>query len=248
VVGEPVLVLEDVWKSFERGHQRVPVLKGVSLTVAPHEIVSVVGTRDQGKTTLLKIAAGAESPDRGSVRVGSLELAGLMDRELSRVLRTEIGLAGRDGPGMRVQMHEYVGLQLAAGRRWRRRERTLRVAETLERLGVGDCAGLRWGEMSNWQRARVELAQAVAPRPRLLLVDDLLYGLGLGKTQEATELMRELAQEVGCGVLMAVSDHAAALPSDRVWELHRGKLSLMVDHTFPQLTTIHQPQRTRRAS
>ena len=44
---------------------------------------------------------------------------------------------------------------------------------------------MRWGELSDWQRVRVELAQAIAPRPRLLLVDDLISGLGLGKTQEA---------------------------------------------------------------
>jgi len=247
-VGEPVLVLADVWKGYQRGDQRVSVLEGASLTVAPEEIVCVVGTRDQGKTTLLKVAAGVELPDRGLVRVGGLELAGLKDRELSRVLRTKIGMARRDGPGMRVRMRDYVGLQLAAGRWWRRRERALRVAEALGRLGVGECAGLRWSELSNWQRARVELAQAIAPKPRLLLVDDLLDGLGLGKTQEATQLIRELAQEIGCGVLMAASDHATALPSDRVYELHRGKLGLMVDHTEPKLATIHQrvPRHRRR--
>ena len=58
----------------------------------------MVGTRDQGKTTLLKIASGVERPDRSSVRVGGLELKGLKDRELVGLLRTEIGLAARDGP------------------------------------------------------------------------------------------------------------------------------------------------------
>jgi putative ABC transport system ATP-binding protein len=247
-VGELVLELVEVWKGFDRGSQRVPVLEGVSLAVGAGEIVSVVGTRDQGKTTLLKVASGVERPDRGSVRVGGLELTRLKDRELARVLRTEIGLAGRDGPGMRARMREYVGLQLAAGRWWQRRERALRAAESLERLGVAECADSRWGELSDWQRVRVELAQAVAPRPRLLLVDDLLYGLGLGKTQEANQLLRELVDEIGCGVLMAVSDHASAAPSDRVWHFDRRKLSLMADHMIPQLAAIHQPQRTERAA
>jgi putative ABC transport system ATP-binding protein len=247
-VCELVLELVGVWKGFDRGSQRVPVLEDVSLTVAAGEIVSVVGTRDQGKTTLLKLASGIERPDRGSVRVGGLELRGLKDRELARVLRTEIGLAARDGPGMRARMREYVGLQLAAGRWWRSRERRLRVAESLDRLGVADCADLRWGELSDWQRVRVELAQAIAARPRLLLVDDLLHGLGLGKTQEANQLLRELADEIGCGVLMAVSDHASAAPSDRVWHFDRRKLVLMADHTIPQITPIHQPRQARRAS
>jgi ABC-type lipoprotein export system ATPase subunit len=248
VVGELVLELVGVWKGFDRGSQRVPVLEDVSLTVAAGEIVAVVGTRDQGKTTLLKLASGVERPDRGSVRVGGLELRGLKDRELARVLRTEIGLAARDGPGMRARMREYVGLQLAAGRWWRKAERRLRVAESLDRLGVADCADLRWGELSDWQRARVELAQAVAARPRLLLVDDLLHGLGLGKTQEANQLLRELADEIGCGVLMAVSDHTSAAPSDRVWHFDRRKLVLMADHTIPQLTPIHQPRAIEQAA
>ncbi len=248
VVGELVLELVGVWKGFDRGSQRVPVLEDVSLTVAAGEIVAVVGTRDQGKTTLLKLASGVERPDRGSVRIGGLELKGLKDRELARVLRTEIGLAARDGPGMRARMREYVGLQLAAGRRLRKRERRLRVAESLERLGVADCADSRWGELSDWQRARVELAQAIAARPRLLLVDDLLHGLGLGKTQEANQLLRELADEIECGVLMAVSDHTSAAPSDRIWHIDRRKLVLMADHTIPQLTHIHQPRQARRAS
>ncbi len=247
-MGELVLELAGVWKGFDRGSQRVPVLEDVSLTVAAGEIVAVVGTRDEGKTTLLKIASGVERPDRGSVRVGGLELKGLKDRELARVLRTEIGLAARDGPGMRARMREYVGLQLAAGRWWRGRERRLRVAESLERLGVADCADSRWGELSDWQRVRVELAQAIAARPRLLLVDDLLHGLGLGKTQEANQLLRELADEIGCGVLMAVSDHTSAAPSDRVWHFDRRKLLLMADHTIPQVTHIHQPRATGRAT
>jgi putative ABC transport system ATP-binding protein len=249
-VSDVVLELVGVWKGFERGRQRVGVLEDVSLTVATGEIVAVVGTRDQGKTTLLKLAAGVEQPDRGSVRVGGVELSGLKDKQLSALLRTEIGLATREGPGMRARMREYVGLQLAAGRRWGRRdrrlrrgERRLRIAESLDRLGVADCADLRWGELSDWQRVRVELAQAIAPRPRLLLVDDLMDGLGLGKTQEASELLRELSDDVGCGVLMVVSDHASAVPADRVWHFDRRKLALLADHTRPEIAQLH-----RRAS
>lgn len=249
-MSEVVLELVGVWKGFERGRQRVAVLEDVSLAVARGEIVAVVGTRDQGKTTLLKLAIGVEQPDRGSVRVGGVELGDLEDKQLSALRRTEIGLATREGPGMRARMRDYVGLQLAAGRRWgqrdrrlRKHERRLRVAEALDRLGVADCADLRWGELSDWQRVRVELAQAVAPQPRLLLVDDLMDGLGLGKTHEASQLLRELSEDVGCGVLMVVSDHASADPADRVWHFDRRRLALVADHTRPQVAQLHQARR-----
>jgi ABC-type Mn2+/Zn2+ transport system ATPase subunit len=107
---------------------------------------------------------------------------------------------------------------------------------------------LRWGELSDWQRVRVELAQSIAPRPRLLLVDDLFGGLGFGKAHEANRLLRELVDEIGCGVLMAVSDHASAAPSDCVWHFDRRKLVLMADHTIPQPTPIHHARGAERTA
>ena len=137
--------------------------------------------------------------EQGTVRLGKLELAALRDRELSRVLRSEIGLATRKGPAVRVRVRDYVGLPLATGLRLRWRERRHRAAEALRMLGVSDCADMRWRELSNWQRVRVELAQAVVGEPRLLLVDDVLDGFGLGKKQEAMEILRTVVEILAAG-------------------------------------------------
>lgn len=227
----PVLALDQVWKGFDRGDRRLWVLQGVSLQVGAGELVSVVGTRDQGKSTLVSVAAGMEPIDRGGVRVGEHSLERLRDGQLARLRRTEIGIATRSGPELRMQVRDYVGLHLALGNRWKSRERRWRIGEALRLLEVEECAKARWRELSDWQRLRVELAQAIVPRPRLLLVDDLLGGLGLGKLEEASRLLQMLAQEIGCGVLMVASDHDSALLSDRVWQLDHGKLTLMADHT-----------------
>ena len=189
LMGE-VLLLDGVWKAFDRGRDRVPVLEGVSLTVAAGEIVAVVGTRDQGKTTLLRVASGSLPADRGSVRLCDRELTGLSDGQLARVLRTEIGWAARTGPEVRVRVRDYVELPLATGRWLGWRERRLRVAQALKQLDLAGAAELRWGELSDWQRVLVELAQAVVGRPRVLLVDDVIDGLGLGKKQAAMEILR----------------------------------------------------------
>jgi putative ABC transport system ATP-binding protein len=230
-VAETVLALEDVCKGFDRGQDRLEVLTDVSLAVGAGEIVAVVGTRDQGKTTLLRVASGSLPADRGSVRLCDLELTGLSDRQLAGVLRTEIGWAARGGPGVRVSVRDYVGLPLATGRWLGWRERRTRVMRALTQLDVAGAAELRWSELSDWQRVLVELAQAVIGRPRVLLVDDLIDGLGLGKKQAAMEILRDFTNDLGCGVLMTFSDHAAALPGDRVWQLHGGRLKLMADLT-----------------
>lgn len=239
-MGDSVLVLDGVWKGFDRGDDRLQVLADVSLTVGAGEIVAVVGTRDQGKTTLLRVASGILPADRGSVRLGDLELTGLSDGQLAGVLRTEIGLATRAGPEVRVRVCDYVGLPLAMGRRLRWRERRLRVAAALKALDVAGTAELPWRELSDWQRVLVEFAQAVVGTPRLLLVDDLIDGLGLGKKQAAMEILRGFADDLGCGVLMAVSDHAAALQSDRVSQLDGGRLKLMADLTGPDVVPLHK--------
>jgi ABC-type cobalamin/Fe3+-siderophores transport system ATPase subunit len=233
-----VLCLEGVWRAFDRGRERVSVLEDVSLRVAAGEVVAVVGSRDQGKTTLVRVASGMLPVDRGCVRVCGVELGGLKDRELSGMLAREVGVAARVGPEVRVSVREYVELSLVACRRrswWRRRElgareRRLRVTEVLEELGLVGCAGMRWEELSNWQRVLVELAQAVVARPGLLLIDDVMDGFGLGKKKAAMDLVEGLARGLGCGVLMVVSDHASALRAQRVWQLGRGRLRLLADH------------------
>ncbi len=235
-----VLRLEGVWKAFDRGRDRVPVLEDVSLSVSGGEVVTVVGTHDQGKTTLLRLASGMLPADRGSVRVGGVELSGLKDRQLARVLASEVGLAARTGPEVRVRVREYVEMSLVACRRSYKRQRRVQVTSVLEQLGISGCADLRWEELSNWQRVLVELAQAVVVRPRVLLVDDVMDGFGIGKKRETMDLLEGFASEIGCGVLMAVSDHASAVRSVQVWQLVRRRLKLMADHTHPDVIPLHK--------
>jgi putative ABC transport system ATP-binding protein len=239
-----LLVLDGVGKGFDRGGRRLRVLVGVSLVVGAGEIVSVVGSRDEGKTTLLRVAGGMLRADGGVVRLGGRDLSGLGDGELSRLLGWEVGWVGRGGPGgLRLEVRDYVGLPLVTGR-WlgRRRPRALAV-EALERLGVGGCARQQWEELSNWQRVLVELAQGIVGRPQVLLVDDVIDGLGMAKTMEAMRVLRSLVAEFGFGVLMACSDHEAALSSDRVWSLDGGELTLMADATASDPTVIPFPER-----
>jgi ABC-type cobalamin/Fe3+-siderophores transport system ATPase subunit len=231
-----VLRLDGVWRAFDRGRDRVAVLEGVSLSVAEGEVVAVVGGGGQGKSTLIRVASGTLPADRGTVHVNGVELAQLKDRELSAVLASDVGVATGTGPGVRVSVREYVEMAAAAPkdgrrRRWRRRERRLMASGILKELGVAECAELCWEELSDWQRVVVELAQAVVVRPRLLLIDDLADGFGLRQKQEVMDLLQGFAREVGCGVLMAVSDHAAALRSVRIWQLHHHTLRLMASHT-----------------
>jgi ABC-type lipoprotein export system ATPase subunit len=222
-----LLTLAGVGKGYARGERTMPVLRDASLGVAAGEVAAIVGAREVGKTTLLKIAAGIERPDAGEVWLGDLDLTRCTDVARSRLLGNRIAWLHNEGTGVKLQVLDYVGLPLAIGRGRRRREAHEQALEALERVGAGGCAAQRWTELSNWERLLVAFARGIAGAPELLVVDDMMNGFGMGRTREAGELLAELAREGRCGVLMSCTDLEAALVADRVWSLEGGRLSVL---------------------
>jgi predicted ABC-type transport system involved in lysophospholipase L1 biosynthesis ATPase subunit len=224
-----LLSLRGVSRSFRRGQGRgrLRVLVDVSLEVGRGEIVAVVGSRAEGKTTLLEVAAGIDLPDEGQVWLGDVELTGLSEEGRAELLGPDIRWVRREGTGVRFDVLDYVGLPLAVGRGhgWRQAE-TLALS-ALERVGAADCARLRWEELSNWERVLVALARGTVGRPGLLVIDDVMDGLGMRRTREAGELLCSLAGELGCGVLISASDLEAVSIADRVLCFEHGALKLM---------------------
>jgi predicted ABC-type transport system involved in lysophospholipase L1 biosynthesis ATPase subunit len=241
-----LLALREVCKGYARGKRTMRVLVDASLALAPGEVAAVVGSREEGKTTLLKIAAGIEVPDAGEVWLGDLDLARLSDEERSRLLGREIAWTNREGTGVRFRVLDYVGLPLAIGRGRRQREAQDLAMEALERVGAANCAGQHWAELSNWERLLVGFARGIAGSPRLLVVDDLMDGFGMRRTREAGELLLQLAGELGCGMLMSCNDLEAALIADRVWSLEGGRLSVLSERKDGQADVIDFPSGIRQ--
>jgi len=229
-----LLAMSGVRLSHRRGRHVLKVLADVSLTVVAGEVVSVVASRGESQAALLRVAGGMERPDSGLVRLDDVDLASLSAQEHSRLIGREIRWIGRTGPERGMRMQDYVGRPLATGRRPQRDAMNELAMRALERAGVADCAAQTWDELSDRERALVEIARGTAGEPRLLLVDDLCSGLGMLDTREVVELLRDLAAESGFGVLMSVSDGEAALHSHRVWSLDGGRITLMSDQTAGQ--------------
>jgi predicted ABC-type transport system involved in lysophospholipase L1 biosynthesis ATPase subunit len=218
------LSLEHVRKAYSRGDERTSVLSDVSFAVGSGEVVAIVGRRLAGKTTLLRIAAGMEQPDGGSVSLGGQNLGKLGERSRSRLLGHEIVWIARDGPGLNIEVSKFVGWPLALHGRNRRHAARI-AAEALERVGAGECVRRRWRELSDWQRVLVGFAQAFAGSPQVVIVDNLLDALGSKDSKVAADLMRSLIEESEprCGVLLSVSDIESAIDlfADRVFSLTR---------------------------
>jgi predicted ABC-type transport system involved in lysophospholipase L1 biosynthesis ATPase subunit len=225
-----LLSLQGVCLDFRRGHGRgrLRVLVGVSLEVRRGEVVAVVGSRAEGKTTLLEVAAGILPPDDGQVWLGDVELTGLSEEDRAELLGRDIRWVHREGTGVQFDVIDYVGLPLAVGRGCKEAEKL--ALEALEHVGAANCAGLRWQDLSNWEQVLVSLARGIVGEPRLLVIDDVMDGLGMRRTRQAGELLCSLVQELGCGVLMSASDLEATLIADRVLYFERGALKILSDH------------------
>ncbi len=187
--------------------------------------MAVVGSRAEGKTTLLEVAAGIQPPDDGQVWLGEVELTSLSEESRAELLGRDIRWVHREGTGVRFDVLDHVGLPLAVGHGSSEAE-TLAL-HALERVGATDCAGLRWEDLSNWERLLVAFARGIVGEPKLLVIDDVMIGLGMRRTREAGELLCSLAAELGCGVLMSASDLEATLFADRVLYFERGGLKAM---------------------
>ncbi len=216
------LALVRVSVSFPRGRHHVDrVLWEVSLTAAPGEIVAILAQRAQGKTTLLRVAAGMIRPDRGQVFLDGQDIWTL-GRARERVLSTAIALVRNGPPEVNLPILDGIAAPLmnVHGPRKARAE----ARSILQRVGASGCADAFWLELADWERALVGVARGIARRPRVLLVDDLTATLGLGEVDDFGQLVRSLAEEREMAVLMAVSDAPATTWAHHLATLAGGEL------------------------
>jgi ABC-type cobalamin/Fe3+-siderophores transport system ATPase subunit len=240
-----LLSLSDVSLTFRRGGRHlVTVLANASLSVRGGEVVSVIAQRAQGKTSLLRIAAGMQRPNRGAVRLCGEDVWELSSSQRASLLAGQIGWVGHSPPELDVPMLTSIAIPLLGS--CAKREAYARATEALGRVGAVECAEQLWGSLADWERGLIAIAHAIAREPRLLLVDDVTAALDLGEAHDLTRLLHSLASERGLGVLMCVSDTRATRWSERSLTLSAGELL----ESGPPIDNIidFRPEGARRAS
>lgn len=206
-----LLEVEHVHKSFRRGARTVTALDDVSLTVDVGEHVSIWGGGRSGRTTLLRIAAALEQPDRGVVR-----FAGGDDDARRRCWVDASPLAARQA------ILDYVALPLlAAG--VSTRDAHERAREQLARVGAAACAEMRGAELDPCDLLRVGLAQVLIQGPRLLIVDEPTRDIDVLEREPIMLLLRGIAN-AGTAVLMTTGDAVGVAGVDRALTLAGGRI------------------------
>jgi branched-chain amino acid transport system ATP-binding protein len=230
----PLLELSGVIKSFGG----LQVITNLDLTVDEGEVVSLIGPNGAGKTTVFNVITGVYAPDAGSIRLDGRDLGGMPPHRVTaagiartfQTLRLFLNMSVQENVtaatygGTRARLWQSV-LRTPRARREEREVREL--ADEVFAFFGERLAGYRRDQpaysLSYANRRRLELARALATRPRLLLLDEPAAGMNPHETAEVTELVGRLRDERGLAVLVIEHDmHVVEGISDRVVALDHG--------------------------
>nr|WSW70683.1 ABC transporter ATP-binding protein [Streptomyces sp. NBC_00995] len=222
--GAPMVRVENLHRSYGSGAAAVHALRGVSFDVAQGELVALKGRSGSGKTTVLNLVGGLDSPDEGRVTVGGTDLADLGEEGLLELRRDRIGFIFQSfGLIPILTAAENVGVPMRL-RRADPKEREERVELLLALVGLADHAEQRPGELSGGQQQRVAIARALANRPALLIADEPTGQLDAETGLAVMELLRAVVRSEGVTALVATHDAQLLGLADRVLELNDGHI------------------------
>ena len=197
----------------------ITAIDNIDLDIHENEFFALLGPSGCGKTTLLRILAGFETPDTGTVMLGNLDLISIPPNKRPINLMFQ---------SYALFPHMNVGQNIAYGlerERLSKSEIKSRVAEMLETVGLSDKAKSRPLQLSGGQRQRVALARAIIKRPKLLLLDEPLSALDRKVRAEMQIELKRLQHEVGITFVVVTHDQEEAMSmADRIAVIANGKV------------------------
>ena len=211
-----LLSLDHVTKRYTTHRREQVALRDVSLEIDYGELVSVWGMRRSGRTTLLRIAAGIEAPDEGTVCFGGRDIGTGGSQLGTQIGYTNLNFMATQGSSV----VEHIAVSLLARGTPLDRART-RAREMLDRVGAAACADLDAKILDPAEQVRVALARALASEPRLLLVDDPTNGVDVLQRDPLLALIRSIA-DAGTAVLLTVGEVVTI--ADRALSIDEGEL------------------------
>lgn len=227
-----LLSIEGVGKRYRRGRREYVALKDVSLSVEHGELVCVLGTRKSGRSTLLRIAAGLERPDHGTVRFEGVDLSSAGNVIGRRIAYCHTSFSELEGE--HVLDHVATGLLAQDSTPV---EANRAAEDVLSRMGAGDCARLRPYELDGAECVRVGIARALISSPTLLVVDEPTAPVG-PICDPILRLLRTIADE-GIAVLMSTGDAMCLSGVDRAMSLDEGELRGEMQPSQADVVPLH---------
>jgi putative ABC transport system ATP-binding protein len=222
------ITLNNVTRVYQGGSAGIRALDGIDFEVEQGELCIIVGPSGAGKTTVLNLLGGMDTPTSGSIQVGGQEIAGLRGRKLTQYRRYDIGFV--------FQFYNLVGNLTALENVELASEicpNHMDAAEALERVGLQERMNNFPSQLSGGEQQRVAIARALAKRPKLLLCDEPTGALDYNTGKEVLKLLQDTCRRDGMTVIIITHNSALMPMGDRVIQIRSGKVSNMYRNENP---------------
>ena len=220
---EPVIRLNDAHLSLSSADGMVEILRGISLSIDAGQTVGLLGPSGAGKTSLLMIMAGLESPTTGQIDLAGFDITRMHEDMLAALRRDHVGIvfqAFRLIPSMTAIQNVAVPLELAG-----RPDAQSSAAAALESVGLGRRMMHLPDQLSGGEQQRVAIARAIASRPKILLADEPTGNLDSGTSEKVIATLFDATEAAGAALVLVTHDPALAERCGRVLTIEDGVIT-----------------------
>ena len=216
-----MLIAKNVKKSYEKRE----ILKGIDITIADGEFVSIMGESGSGKSTLLSILAGNQRPDSGEVEYNGFNITTADEKSLAKFRRTSLGFVYQSLnliSTLSAEDNILLPIHLSKGNMVEAREYMVKLAE---RMNIAHLLSSMPDAMSGGERQRVAIARSLIHHPGILMLDEPTGSLDSKSTEEVLKLLTEIHKDMGISILQVTHSLDAAKYADRIILVKDGEVA-----------------------
>lgn len=226
-----VVEVEDLYKIYKVGTNKIRALNGVSFKVYEGEFCAIVGTSGSGKSTLLNMLAGLEHPTKGQIAIRGRHIEKLNENQLVTFRREHVGFIFQSFNLMgTMNAIENVALPLSF-RGVPKKERMKRAERMIRLVGLEKHKKHRPNQMSGGQQQRVGMARALVLNPDIVFADEPTGNLDSVTSEEMMNLMRNVVNKHRKTLVMVTHDNQLASYADRIIHIKDGRITEIEDNT-----------------
>lgn len=230
-----LIEIKDLYKTYHMGDISVPVLKGVSMSIAKGEFIALMGASGSGKSTLMNILGCLDRPSSGDYYLDGQEISSLSNDSRARIRNSRIGFVFQSFNLLpRVSALENVIMPLAYNPIHKSSSEANRKGmELLEQFGIGDRSHHEPSRLSGGQQQRVAIARSLVCDPPILLADEPTGNLDSRTGEEVLELFKSLNKEKNITIIMVTHDKEVAMHAQRIIHIKDGVIDNILKGELP---------------